>query len=160
MIFGTTEMASDIPNADAPAAPSPRWGRRIALVLILAFGVPLGVSLLYAFPPSEYRFYPPCLVHLLLGIHCPGCGATRSLHALLTGNVPQAFAYNPLFVLAIPFLAYAAAAFVYETWTGARAANLPVPAWALKALIVALIAYFIARNVDVYPFTLLAPHEI
>ena len=154
-------MSSDTPIVDSPApASARRWGTRVVLVLLLAVALPVGVSVMYAFPPGQYAFYPPCLVYLLLGIHCPGCGATRSLHALLNGNVPQAFAYNPLFVLVFPFLAYAAAGFVYETWTGGKFATVRLPPWALKLLFVALLAYFIARNVDVYPLNLLAPHEI
>lgn len=40
---------------------------------------------------------------LLTGYDCPGCGSQRALHALLHGDI-NAFAYNPLFIIAIPYV--------------------------------------------------------
>jgi len=152
-------MSSDTPINDSPAS-ARRWGPRVVLVLLGAVVVPVGVSILYTFPPTQYAFYPPCYARLLLGVHCAGCGATRSLHALLHGDIAQAFAFNPLFVLALPFLSYAGGCVLYETWTGRRAPSFLMQGWALKVLMVVLVVYSIARNVDVYPLNLLAPHEI
>jgi len=39
---------------------------------------------------------PACLLHATTGIPCPTCGTTRSLRALLGGDLPTAFAWNPL----------------------------------------------------------------
>ncbi len=50
------------------------------------------------------RFYPRCPVFALLGVRCPGCGATRALAALLHGHLDQALRWNALFVVALPFL--------------------------------------------------------
>src|SRR5436309_1071471 len=78
--------------------------KKKAVLLAAALALPLGAVVLFSFPPSEYGFYPPCVLHQLTGLHCPGCGATRCLHALLHGDLAQAAAYNILFVLALPFL--------------------------------------------------------
>jgi len=140
---------------------SPRsWGPRILLVLSAAVVVPLGATLLYHFSPTEYDFYPRCMFRLVTGLHCPGCGATRCVAALLHGDLQQAFAYNPLFVVMLPFLVFGAMRIAYSTWTGKQMRGYRLPAWALKTLVGLLIIYWIARNIDVYPFDLLAPHQI
>ncbi len=100
-----------------PKSPSQRRAR-ILLVLFAALIVPIGASILYTFPPSEYSIYPPCVFHWLTGLHCPGCGATRCVYALLCLDLPQAFAYNPLFVLALPLFAYSGACSACSVWTG------------------------------------------
>lgn len=47
---------------------------------------------------------PKCLFHELTGLECPGCGSQRMLHALLHGNIIEAWHYNALFVAMIPIL--------------------------------------------------------
>ena len=147
---------------DASSAPTDmrRWRIRIAMVLFAAVVVPLGAAFVRAFPPTEYGFYPRCLLFQFAGLHCPGCGATRAVAALLHGDVAQALAYNPLFVLALPLFGWAGGSMAYEAWTGKRAYRVRWPDWSLKLLMVVLIAYWIARNLDLFPLSLLAPHEI
>lgn len=58
----------------------------------------------YLFNPAEFRFVPKCLFHELTGWYCPGCGSQRMLHALLHGNIADAWHYNALFVALIPIL--------------------------------------------------------
>jgi hypothetical protein len=153
----STEIAAT--EKPAPAA-NKRWQARIALVLVATVFVPVGATLVYQFPPSEHSFYPRCVFNALTGLHCPGCGATRAVGALMHGDIDQAFAYNPLFMLVLPFLAYAFARGAYRSWTGKKAPGYPIPQLALKVLVFILIAYFIARNIPVYPFDLLAPHQL
>jgi hypothetical protein len=152
-------MATETAAVDA-RPPARRWGPRVVVVLLIAVALPLGVSILYGYSPTEYTFYPPCLSRLLLGLHCPGCGMTRCVSALLHGNVAQAFAYNPLFVVVLPLLAYAAGSFLYEAWTGVRTPLVSLPTWAVIVIVTLLVAFAVARNIDVYPLNLLAPHEI
>lgn len=47
---------------------------------------------------------PKCMVHELTGWNCPGCGSQRMLHAILHGNIAEAWHYNALFVILIPIL--------------------------------------------------------
>jgi hypothetical protein len=122
-------------------------------------GVPAALVLLYVLPP-DMSFLPPCWLHWLTGLHCPGCGATRSTRALLHGDLCQALAYNPLFVLMLPFLAYVGIPWLYGLWLGQSSSRGRVPAWTTSVLLGVLIAFAILRNVDVYPFSLLAPHDL
>jgi hypothetical protein len=129
-------------------------------VLALACAVPPALIVLFSFSPEEFDIYPKCMFHLLTGLHCPGCGATRACFALLHGQWDQAIAFNAYFVLSLPWL----------TWTGARiAASLmfDVPfrqgrlgtalwiAWAIGFAV-----FGILRNIDVGPLALLAPHKL
>lgn len=61
-------------------------------------------AVLYVADPAETPYYPPCLIRLWTGWSCPGCGATRALHALLHGQVASAWALNPLWTPAAPGL--------------------------------------------------------
>jgi hypothetical protein len=155
-------MSNDVPAPERPAAVlRNRWGLRILLVLFLAVGVPVGATVLYHFPPTKpNRFYPGCTFYWLTGWHCAGCGATRCVYSLLHGNLEQAFAYNALFVLLLPLIAYAGFRILFEIWTGRKAPGIRVPRWIIGVFIGLVVAFWIARNIDVYPLTLLAPHEL
>jgi len=144
-----------------PPAPAPsRWRIRLIVVFVAAVLFPAVASVLYIFPPAEVGFLPGCIFHTVTGMHCPGCGATRACHALLHGDLPQAFAYNPLFVLALPLIAVSLLQVAYGQWTGRRLRLLRFPPWAAYVFLWGLVAYWILRNIDVYPFTLLAPHVL
>jgi hypothetical protein len=116
-----------------------------------------GAYLLYRFDPAKCAVYPPCLFHVITGMYCPGCGSTRALYQLLHGHVVKAFRFNPLMVAALPFLSYALVAEGVFAVTGR---TLPTfrPKWNLaRTILYIIVAYWILRNVPIYPFTLLAP---
>jgi Protein of unknown function (DUF2752) len=105
----------------------------------------LYVSLLL-FPPARYSFYPPCPVHLYLGIVCPGCGATRALAALLQGHLSEALRLNALFVLLLPAVA-TIAAMSYRRALRPETFQWPQPpAPALYATLAIAALFTIARN--------------
>jgi len=99
---------------------------------------------------------PVCLFHKLTGLYCPGCGSGRALHQLVHGNIAAAWRLNPLVVLAIPLLIY----LVARPGTPAQpdAKHSPLPKWLPWAIVAVIVAFWVARNIPAYPFTLLAPH--
>jgi hypothetical protein len=98
---------------------------------------------------------PPCPLRALTGLYCPGCGSTRCLHALLHGEVPMAFAMNPLLVLALPLLALMALnAAGWSPRTGVRLLHALGNA---RAWLVVLVGYWVLRNLPWMPFAWLAP---
>ncbi len=80
--------------------------RPVKLTLIVSGIVALvAILLLYAsFNPANHPF-PRCIFLSLTGLKCPGCGSQRALHALMHANIIQAWHYNPLLIVSIPFLA-------------------------------------------------------
>lgn len=70
-----------------------RWGLIICSLMMLA------VVMLCVFMPEYVNSWareisPGCAFRRCTGISCPGCGGTRSLGALLQGDILQAFRYN------------------------------------------------------------------
>jgi hypothetical protein len=143
------------------AAVAPPASRRIVACAIAGSAV-LGAWWLHGHPPMESSFYPTCYFHALTGLHCPGCGATRAVYALLHGHLTEALHQNVLAVCALPFIGVAASKALWR-WTH----RLPPPPrnvngrWSLRLtlLLAPLVVLFgIVRNLPWHPFTLLAPY--
>jgi hypothetical protein len=121
---------------------------------LLALGAFFFVLLVLAFvDPRSARFAPVCPLHTVTGLHCPGCGTGRALHALVHGEFARAVRLNVLTVAAIPvFLALALrAAYRPEK-------PLPLPPLWLRLALYALLAFFlVARNLTFEPFASWAP---
>lgn len=115
-----------------------------------------GVALLWRVDPNQPGSgLPPCPIHAYTGLFCPGCGATRAMHALVHGDVLQAMAMNPVFTLALPLLSL----LLLD-----QIARLPQPLSALARRVsdarpwaVLLLGYTLLRNLPWAPFNLLAP---
>jgi hypothetical protein len=133
---------------------------RAALVAGAAVLGGVGLFVLTLVPPTADSFYPKCVSYQFLGIHCPGCGMTRAVHSLLNGHVEQAVAYNPLMALLSPYLLFAAVRSAWFWLWGTEPKRSLFPAKYTWVILVVFIAYWVLRNVPVYPFTLLAPHEL
>jgi len=71
--------------------------KRKALYLVMAHAAIALFAVVYA-------FYFGCPFRRFFGVPCPGCGLTRAYLALCRGDIHAAFAYHPLFWLAIPLL--------------------------------------------------------
>jgi hypothetical protein len=129
-------------------------------VLLTAAFLPVAAVVLYSVPPTADSLYPRCLFHSLTGWHCPGCGTARCLHALLHGDLLQAAAYNALTVLLLPLLAAGVGWQGYVTLTGRPAGSWRLPAWSIRLLLVVILAFWFLRNLDSFPFRVLAPHPL
>jgi Protein of unknown function (DUF2752) len=89
----------------APLAPG------IFAIAVLGVTVIGAGAMVYLFNPSTHAFYPVCVFHALTGLNCPGCGTTRSLYALLHGDLRVALKDNALFILTLAALAVWSAQF-------------------------------------------------
>jgi len=136
----------------------PRW-LKLLLILGAAVLAPFGVFVLYAVPPTDNTLYPKCLFHLTTGLHCPGCGTTRCLHALLNGDPGRAFSFNPLFMVGVPLVGLWWARGYLRRLRGDGPSK-PLPTWALRCIFVTILLYWVARNIPYEPFTLLAPQPL
>jgi hypothetical protein len=105
-----------------------------------------GLAVVYKFPPGEYAFYPRCPIYLATHWLCPGCGATRALHALLHLDIRSALHYNALFTLLAPV----AFAWLVVCWYRAmrydHSLSLAIPRGVAACLIVSALLFAAARN--------------
>lgn len=72
--------------------------------MLAAAGLVVAV-ILYVFDPASHAFYPRCWLYATTGFQCPGCGGLRAAHALLHGQLSEAFQFNPLLVILLPIVA-------------------------------------------------------
>lgn len=93
-------------------------------------------------------------------MHCPGCGTARCLRAIAHGDVAQAAAYNALSLVLLTLLFAWSLARLAEPLIGVRWPRRAPPAWLAWAILACVIAFWIARNVPVHPFTHLAPRAL
>ncbi|HEV3256708.1 MAG TPA: DUF2752 domain-containing protein [Gemmataceae bacterium] len=120
----------------------------------------LAAGLLYWLPPTEGSLYPRCLFHSLTGLHCPGCGTTRCLHALLHGDVCAAAAQNLLTLGLLPLVLWWGFRHWLAALTGSKVKPRPLPGWSVGLLGVIVVVFCVLRNLGVPPFSLLAPHAL
>lgn len=121
---------------------------RIKLYRIITILIPLAVITAFLLRNqlvvmSEY--FPRCTFYSLFHLYCPSCGNTRSVLALLHGNILESLRYNlSIAIMAILFiLAYIElAAFSF----GKRIRLLPRRLSFYICLIIFMVIYWIVRN--------------
>lgn len=146
---------SDFNNLERPSPPV-RASRRMWLVyLICGIICTGGLVTVATFPPTNNPWYPKCMLHEVTGLNCPGCGTTRSLHALLNGHLLQAMAYNVFVVLAMVYFIFGGLHSIYAT-IKKRPMWIP-PTWLNWSIVVFMFLYAILRNIPAKPFCYLAP---
>ena len=123
--------------------------------VITAFLFPCAVVLIYFFRDQlihSAHLLPECKIHKYTGLWCTGCGNTRSVTALLHGQLWRAVRCNP----AMPFLAFTALLLYAETVIGIwnkRVKLLPRNKRIWWTILAVLIIFYIIRNF----FDVLAP---
>jgi hypothetical protein len=125
---------------------------------VTAIGLTCTLVVLYLWDPAATTLYPSCPFHALTGYYCPGCGSLRAIHQLLHGEIENAFRLNPLLVLCLPPLAYAALASQLQWFRFAWAERMRrSSSW--PWVIVAMVSLFwLLRNLPYPAFSWLAPH--
>ncbi|MCI9074567.1 MAG: DUF2752 domain-containing protein [Dorea sp.] len=133
--------------------------RAAVIVLILLILLAGTLFLYYHNPKGELML--ACPVYFLTGYYCPGCGAGRACYALLHGQLYQAFRYNPVLIVLLPWLGlYYAACGLQWLIYGRERVSIHIPGWIPKAILLIFVLFGIVRNIEVYPFILLAPATV
>jgi len=98
-------------------------------------------------PNGSSALYPRCPFNAITGLDCPGCGITRALHALASGDVVRALDHNLLFILALPVIAWLlvrwAVRGIGRTFPGPEPRWRP---WMTVAAVVLLGSFWVVRN--------------
>ena len=125
--------------------------------LIFVSGIAAATAL-FCFNPETIR-YPPCFFKLLTGLECPGCGSARSAYHLLHGNFLTAIDYNILFIAFLPFVAIEG---LWRLFPGSQNPVFKIRIFSyVKSwqVMVAVIIFWIIRNVPLYPLNLLGSDQ-
>ena len=121
-----------------------------------ALAAAVGVWLLREFDPNAaHSPFPGCMFRALTGYFCVGRGLTRALHALVHGDLARAFAMNPLAMLLLPAIPMMIAH--GQGWRPRTLEPVMRVLLAPRFWLVLLPAYWIARNLPWFPFSMLAP---
>lgn len=125
--------------------------RIINIVLILIFC--LIVFLGYFYLNNKYGFSINCFFHELTGFYCPGCGITRCLFSLLKLDFYEAFMYNQLVFIMLPFLVilfcYKIYLYIFDKQDKILK-KVPIVVWIL--LLVIAVGFGIIRNISYFDF--------
>ena len=130
-------------------------------IVILALAV-FSYVLSRANPSGEWQaFFPKCIFFLTTGLHCPGCGCTRAIHHLLNGRILLALQHNAMFVIVLPWIVLEAIRgcfwFLEISLPRIMMRRFRLRAWQAVAIGVAILGFWIVRNLPYAPFELLAP---
>lgn len=144
-----TETPPILRNADASSWPSR-----------LLFGsVFLAIAIIVAFfalvDPTEAPLYPKCPLLSASGLHCPTCGASRALHALVHGEWQVALDRNAFVVGAFPLVGTYLIAHVFQLRLRKCAPEFPTRL--VLTAVILMLAFGIARNIPIAPLSQLAP---
>jgi hypothetical protein len=117
----------------------------------------IAAAVLYVRDPFVPGRYPPCLFHLATGWHCPGCGSVRAAYELLHLHLAQAFGLNPLFVLTLPLIAWAAGRQACRDFFQPDAPTTNLPSWFGWTYLAVVLAFWLLRNLPWEPVAWMAP---
>lgn len=120
--------------------------RKLFICLSIAFPVLIICGYIFRQQLMDLgKLLPPCPFYLFSGYHCPGCGNTRSITHLLSGELLLSLRCNitPLFLFLIIVMLYIEMLFYIF---GKRVKLLPrsMPLWI--SVILLFMVYFAARN--------------
>ncbi|OPX43673.1 hypothetical protein CLHUN_23930 [Ruminiclostridium hungatei] len=120
--------------------------KRFRIILILLPAITLG--LIYFFRQQLFdlgTLFPGCPSYTYLHIYCPGCGNTRSVQHLLSGDLAGSLRYNPVPVFGILLLLLGYVEMLsYSFNRRVRLIPRSKPFWSIIGLV--FIIYFVVRN--------------
>jgi hypothetical protein len=146
------DRRSAAPIDEPPAPPrTPNWRGGLQPLGLAAIAT-AGCAYTLLVNPNRSSAYPQCPLHALTGYDCPGCGLTRSVYALLHGEIGRAIDHNVLVVLLLPL-----AVLGFATWTarrlGYRTPDLPRwRPWMTVAAAVIVFGFMIVRNLPGFEY--------
>lgn len=130
--------------------------RRKPWSLLVTLAVLLGV-VVWRYRLEVMTLMPPCSFRLVTGWHCPGCGGRRSVAALGRGEILTALRMNLLIYPLALLLAGLFFQLVRNEWTCGVREPVDVSSRTAWLIAIAVVGFWVLRNVPYWPFRLLAP---
>lgn len=130
--------------------------KRILNIGLLVVLIGLAV-LFFVLDPTKHNIFPRCLFNSITGYYCPGCGSQRAIHSLLHFDIAGVVSYNFLFIPAFLLIIYHYLHPFLNRFFGWKLPNIfyfKSTPWIIFGFV---IAFWILRNLPIYPFSVLAP---
>jgi hypothetical protein len=139
------------PRGEQPGGPttdsSTRWWTPGRTAVGLAGAAVAGCAYVALVDPNESSWYPQCPFKAMTGWDCPGCGITRAVRAVVTGNPQRALDHNALLVLAV----VVGLVWYGVNWLRTRRGRPPLAlrrsAWWTGALVALVALFWVTRNI-------------
>lgn len=109
----------------------------------------------YLLVGNHFHFLLSCPIKTITGFYCPGCGITRMLLSLLKLDFYQAFRFNPLLFICLPFFGMYYLYDLYNTYKNREPKFKKFEPIIWYSLITIFLVYGILRNIPMFDF--LAP---
>lgn len=118
--------------------------RRKLLVAAVAAVLAVICAIVWAFDPESGTFpFPKCPVKWLTGWDCPGCGATRALHAALHGDFAAALEFNAAMPVGLLLIMVVS---ITESFGSNRLRQIVLSPYAAGLILVMALAWTVYRN--------------
>ncbi len=132
-------------------------------VFILTCAAAAGIAACYLYLAINPKFVlgiPTCTISRLLHIYCPGCGGTRAVRALLTGDLLHALRCN-IFVPWFIFCALTQYLRALRALIRRDPYACPIQRWTWISMIVLILLLFVLRNILLifYGYDYLGDHQ-
>ena len=108
--------------------------------------------LIYVLVGDKINLYIPCPIKFITGLYCLGCGITRMILSILKWDLYQAFRYNPLVFILMPFIIFYFLEIFISKIYNKKSICKRIPDYVFYILIVILIVYGILRNIDMFSY--------
>lgn len=137
--------ASRAPEVPSVSATDERPGVKVFGHFISRRAIELCIFFLVMFVAFELIFGRVCIIQILTGYPCPGCGLLHAAWYVLTLQFERAFLSNPTIVLWIPMTLY----FLWRAWKGKlRSKSLAI--LLVITCIITLVVY-VYRMITIFP---------
>lgn len=151
-------MAKAVGARSGPDEKPVRKSRAPAAILL---GAQAAALVLFGYViPNDSPFFPRCVFHALTGLYCPGCGSGRGILRMLRGDVLGGIRQNWFLLIGLPVLALADVNALLSLFGRRPLVDFDRAKGLALILLVAVLAYWILRNIPLFPFTLLAPEPV
>ncbi len=125
--------------------------------LLVGIGIFVLLSLYYFSNPSGSNYFPKCPFYTLTGFYCPGCGSQRALHQLLHFKIIETLNYNALYILGLGTIIYNILINALNVYFNKNYYNILYHPKTPIIIGIIIVLFWVLRNIDIYPFNILAP---
>ena len=112
-------------------------------IIVCAIGIIaiIGISIL-----QYFNIGIPCIFYKVTNLHCPGCGITRAIISLVKLDFYQAFRYNCLVVILLPFFV------IYNIYVWMFNGRKKLPQWVWVVILILVVLFGVLRNMPMFEF--------